>query len=206
MLQRIGAASIEQLFDSIPEALRLQDHLNVPAALSEIDLLRKFEQTAARNQAANRVSFLGGGAYSHYIPTVVDHLISRSEFFTAYTPYQPEISQGTLQAIFEFQTLICQLTSLDVSNASLYDGASALAEGILLAYRTNRRRRVLATETVHPEYLQVSATLTSHLGLEIHRVPARPDGSTDLARVSESLDGNTAALVVQQPNFWGWLE
>src|SRR5712692_93681 len=94
MLQQIGAASIEQLFDSIPEVLRLQDHLNVPAALSEIDLLRKFEQTAARNQAANRVSFLGGGAYSHYIPTVVDHLISRSEFFTAYTPYQPEISQG----------------------------------------------------------------------------------------------------------------
>ena len=119
MLQQIGAASIEQLFDSIPEALRLQNHLNVPAALSEIDLLRKFEQTAARNQAANRVSFLGGGAYSHYIPTVVDHLISRSEFFTAYTPYQPEISQGTLQAIFEFQTLVCQLTGMDLANASM---------------------------------------------------------------------------------------
>ena len=122
MLRQIGATSIEQLFDSIPAPLRLQKHLEVPAALSEIELLRKFDQLANRNQAASRTSFLGAGAYSHYIPTVVDHLISRSEFFTAYTPYQPEISQGTLQAIFEFQTLVCQLTGMDIANASMYDG------------------------------------------------------------------------------------
>src|ERR1700752_3780297 len=107
MLKQIGVASIENLFDSIPSAFRLQDHLNIPAAMSELELLRRFEEWGAQNQASQRISFLGGGAYSHYIPTVVDHLISRSEFFTAYTPYQPEISQGTLQAIFEFQTLVC---------------------------------------------------------------------------------------------------
>ena len=133
MLRQIGATSIEQLFDSIPAPLRLQKHLEVPAALSEIELLRKFDQLANRNQAASRTSFLGAGAYSHYIPTVVDHLISRSEFFTAYTPYQPEISQGTLQAIFEFQTLVCQLTGMDIANASMYDGSTAMAEAVLMA-------------------------------------------------------------------------
>src|SRR5881398_82906 len=170
MLQQIGAASIEQLFDSIPEALRLQDHLQVPAALSEIDLLRKFEQTAARNQAANRVSFLGGGAYSHYIPTVVDHLISRSEFFTAYTPYQPEISQGTLQAIFEFQTLVCQLTGMDLANASMYDGSTAMAEAVLMAERVTRRSRVLVSDAVHPEYMRVAETYVAHAGIELLRL------------------------------------
>ena len=119
MLQQIGVASIENLFDSIPENLRLREHLNVPAAMSELELLSRFDELAARNQAAGRISFLGGGAYSHYIPTIVDHLISRSEFFTAYTPYQPEISQGTLQAIFEFQTLVCQLTGMDIANADV---------------------------------------------------------------------------------------
>ena len=119
MLRQIGAASIESLFDSIPEDLRLQRDLEVPAALSELELLAKFERTAVRNPAANRISFLGGGAYAHYVPTIVDHLISRSEFFTAYTPYQPEISQGTLQAIFEFQTLVCELTGMDIANASM---------------------------------------------------------------------------------------
>ena len=121
MLRQIGAGAIEDLFDSIPRDLRLRQSLNVPAALSEIELLKKFDDTATRNPAAGRISFLGGGAYSHYIPTVVDHLISRSEFFTAYTPYQPEISQGTLQAICEFQTLVCQLTGMDIANASMYD-------------------------------------------------------------------------------------
>src|SRR5262245_3803893 len=112
MLRQIGVASIENLFDSVPAELRLRDHLKVPAALPEIELLKRFEDLGARNPAARRISFLGGGAYSHYIPTIVDHLISRSEFFTAYTPYQPEISQGTLQSIFEFQTLVCQLTGM----------------------------------------------------------------------------------------------
>jgi len=207
LLLTLGLDDPGRLFDSIPAIYRLKRPLDLPPPVAEADLMSHLRSLSRRNLDPHESAiFLGAGAYRHFIPSVVDHLISRSEFYSSYTPYQPEISQGTLQAIFEFQTLICQLTSLDVSNASLYDGASALAEGILLAHRTNRRCRVLATETVHPEYLQVSATLTSHLGLEIHKVPARPDGTTDLARVSGSLDGNTAALVVQQPNFWGWLE
>src|SRR2546423_15716830 len=142
MLQQIGVASIESLFDSIQKELLLRDHLNVPQSLSEIELLNRFEQLGASNQAARRISFLGGGAYSHYIPTVVDHLISRSEFFTAYTPYQPEISQGTLQSIFEFQTLVCQLTGMDIANASMYDGSTAMAEAVLMAERVTKRSEV----------------------------------------------------------------
>ena len=138
MLEQIGVATIENLFESIPEQLRLRRPLNVPSAMSELDLLNRFEALGARNQAAQRISFLGGGAYSHYIPTIVDHLISRSEFFTAYTPYQPEISQGTLQAIFEFQTLVCQLTGMDMANASMYDGSTAMAEAVLMAERVTR--------------------------------------------------------------------
>ncbi len=139
MLEAIGLQSAEQLFDSIPHELRLQRALNTPAALSEIELLDKFERLGQRNPAAQRISFLGGGAYSHYIPTIVDHILSRSEFFTAYTPYQPEISQGTLQIIFEFQTLVCQLTGMDLANASMYDGSTALAEAVLMAERVTRR-------------------------------------------------------------------
>src|SRR5436309_7515571 len=206
MLQQIGAASIEQLFDSIPEALRLQDHLQVPAALSEIDLLRKFEQTAARNQAANRVSFLGGGAYSHYIPTVVDHLISRSEFFTAYTPYQPEISQGTLQSIFEFQTLICQLTGMEIANASMYDGSTALAEAVLMAERVTKRSKMIASSAIHPQYLEVAQTYVQHAGIELQ--PAPFDFVTGQTPISafDSMEAQTAAVVVQSPNFFGCLE
>src|SRR5258706_12413032 len=197
MLQQIGADSIEQLFDSIPEVLRLQDHLQVPAALSEIDLLRKFEQTAARNQAANRVSFLGGGAYSHYIPTVVDHLISRSEFFTAYTPYQPEISQGTLQAIFEFQTLVCQLTGMDLANASMYDGSTAMAEAVLMAERVTRRSKVIASAAIHPQYLEVAQTYAQHAGIEFVHAPF--DSGTGQTLVESTYD-HTAAIVGQTPN------
>jgi glycine dehydrogenase subunit 1 len=206
MLQQIGAASIEQLFDSIPEKLRLQDRLKVPAALSEIELLRKFEQTALRNPAANRVSFLGGGAYSHYIPTIVDHLISRSEFFTAYTPYQPEISQGTLQAIFEFQTLVCQLTGMDVANASMYDGSTAMAEAILMAERVTKRSKVIASAAIHPQYLEVAHTYVQHAGIELQ--PAAFDATRGQTPVSafDSIDDRTAAIVVQSPNFFGCIE
>jgi len=145
MLQQIGVASIEKLFESIPETLRLREHLKVPAAMSELELLKRFEDIGARNQAAQRISFLGGGVYSHYTPTIVDHLISRSEFFTAYTPYQPEISQGTLQAIFEFQTLVCQLTGMDIANASMYDGSTAMAEAVLMAERVTKRSKVIVS-------------------------------------------------------------
>ena len=158
MLEAIGLKSAEQLFDSIPHELRLQRALNTPAALSEIELLDKFERLGQRNPAAQRISFLGGGAYSHYIPTIVDHIISRSEFFTAYTPYQPEISQGTLQTIFEFQTLVCQLTGMEVANASMYDGSTALAEAVLMAERVTRRSKVISSAAVHPQYLEVVNT------------------------------------------------
>src|ERR1700730_6401977 len=171
MLRQLGAASIDNLFDSIPETLRLRDHLSVPAALSEIELLKKFDEMGVLNQAAGRVSFLGGGAYLHYIPTVVDHLISRSEFFTAYTPYQPEISQGTLQAIFEFQTLVCQLTGMEVANASMYDGSTALAEAVLMAERITKRSKLIASTAVHPQYLEVAHTYVQHAGIELQHAP-----------------------------------
>ena len=149
MLEQIGEASIENLFDSIPKELRLSDHLNVPAAMSELELLKRFDEMGARNEAARRISFLGGGAYSHYVPTIVDHLISRSEFFTAYTPYQPEISQGTLQAIFEFQTLVCQLTGMDIANASMYDGSTGAAEAAFIFLL--RRRTIRPFVAAHNE-------------------------------------------------------
>jgi glycine dehydrogenase subunit 1 len=206
MLQQIGAASIEQLFDSIPADLRLRDHLDVPAACSEIELLKKFDELAARNQAAGRVSFLGGGAYSHYIPTVVDHLISRSEFFTAYTPYQPEISQGTLQAIFEFQTLVCQLTGMEVANASMYDGSTGLAEAVLMAERVTKRSKVIASAAVHPQYLEVAHSYVQHAGIELQH--ARFDSETGQTPLSsfDSIDDRTAGIVVQSPNFFGGIE
>src|ERR1044072_4620271 len=167
MLEAIGLGSGDQLFDSIPQNLRLQRPLNTPAALSEIELLDRFEQMAARNPAARRISFMGGGAYSHYIPTIVDHILSRSEFFTAYTPYQPEISQGTLQTIFEFQTLVCQLTGMEFANASMSDGSTALAEAVLMAERVTRRSKVIASSAAHPEYLEVVRAYVQHAGIHL---------------------------------------
>src|SRR5712675_202487 len=206
MLKQLGAASIENLFDSIPADLRLRHHLKVPAAMSEIELLKAFEAMGARNQAAGRVSFLGGGAYSHYIPTIVDHLISRSEFFTAYTPYQPEISQGTLQSIFEFQTLVCQLTGMEIANASMYDGSTALAEAVLMAERVTRRTKVIAAGSIHPEYLEVVHTYVQHAGIDLeHAEFEAKSGQTSAASLS-GLDDKTAALIVQSPNFFGGSE
>ncbi|HEY6046870.1 MAG TPA: aminomethyl-transferring glycine dehydrogenase subunit GcvPA [Pyrinomonadaceae bacterium] len=206
MLRQLGAGAIEDLFDSIPRDLRLRQSLNVPAALSEIELLKKFDATATRNPAAGRISFLGGGAYSHYIPTVVDHLISRSEFFTAYTPYQPEISQGTLQAIFEFQTLVCQLTGMDIANASMYDGSTAMAEAVLMAERVTRRSKVVASSAIHPEYLAVAHTYVQHAGIELEH--AAFDATTGQTPTSafDAIDDKTAAIVVQSPNFFGCIE
>ena len=206
MLRQIGVASIEQLFDSIPVDLRLRDHLNVPAALSEIELLNKFDEMATRNQAARRLSFLGGGAYSHYIPTIVDHLISRSEFFTAYTPYQPEISQGTLQSIFEFQTLVCQLTGMDIANASMYDGSTALAEAVLMAERVTKRSKVIVSSAVHPQYLEVAHTYVQHAGIELQQALYCTELGTTLPDSLSALDEHTAAVVVQSPNFFGCIE
>ena len=206
MLEAIGLQSAEQLFDSIPHDLRLQRALNTPAALSEIELLDKFERLGQRNPAAQRTSFLGAGAYSHYIPTIVDHIISRSEFFTAYTPYQPEISQGTLQTIFEFQTLVCQLTGMEVANASMYDGSTALAEAVLMAERVTRRSKVISSAAVHPQYLEVVNTYVQHAGIDLEL--ATIDEKTGLtgAALAAAVDDQTAALVVQSPNFFGCIE
>jgi glycine dehydrogenase subunit 1 len=206
MLEQIGVSSIENLFDSIPADLRLHRTLNVPAALSELELLKKFEVTATRNPAASRISFLGAGAYSHYTPTIVDSLISRSEFFTAYTPYQPEISQGTLQAIFEFQTLVCQLTGMDIANASMYDGSTAMAEAVLMAERVTRRSKVIASSAIHPEYLDVAHTYVQHAGIELQHGACSSETGTTSADSLAGLDDKTAAVVVQSPNFFGGIE
>jgi glycine dehydrogenase subunit 1 len=206
MLEAIGLKSAEQLFDSIPHELRLQRALNTPAALSEIELLDKFERLGRSNPAAQRISFLGGGAYSHYIPTIVDHIISRSEFFTAYTPYQPEISQGTLQTIFEFQTLVCQLTGMDLANASMYDGSTALAEAVLMAERVTRRSKVISSAAVHPQYLEVVKTYVQHAGIDLELADFDEKTGLTGASLAEAVDDQTAALVVQSPNFFGCIE
>jgi len=206
MLAAIGLGSAEELFDSIPENLRLRGPLNTPDALSEIELLSRFEQMGARNSGARRTSFLGGGAYSHYIPTIVDHIISRSEFFTAYTPYQPEISQGTLQTIFEFQTLVCQLTGMEVANASMYDGSTALAEAVLMSERLTKRSKVVASTSVHPEYLEVVKTYVQHAGIDLELVEFDNETGQAGAALAAAIDSQTAAVVVQSPNFFGCIE
>jgi glycine dehydrogenase subunit 1 len=205
MLHQVGLNSTAELFDSIPKDLRLARKLNTTAALSEIELLAGFEKLATRNPGAQRTNFLGAGAYQHYIPTIVDHIISRSEFFTAYTPYQPEISQGTLQAIFEFQTLVCQLTGMEVANASMYDGSTALAEAVLMAERVTKRSKVVACGAIHPEYLEVITTYVQHAGIELLHAPI--DSETGQALdPTDLLNDKTAALVVQSPNFFGCIE
>jgi len=208
MLRRVGLNSAAQLFDSIPKELRLSRDLETPAALSEIELLAGFERLASRNHGAarERSSFLGAGAYQHYIPTVVDHIVSRSEFFTAYTPYQPEISQGTLQVIFEFQTLVCQLTGMDVANASMYDGSTAMAEAVLMAERVTRRSKVIACGAVHPEYLEVVNTYVQHAGIELVHADFDPGTGQVSSSLADLLDDKTAAIVVQSPNFFGCIE
>jgi glycine dehydrogenase subunit 1 len=206
MLRQIGISSPEELFHSIPEALRLRGPLRTPAALSELELLAGFEEMAQRNPAARRASFLGAGAYAHYSPTIVDHIISRSEFFTAYTPYQPEISQGTLQVIFEFQTLVCQLTGMDVANASMYDGSTALAEAVLMAERVTRRSKVIAAGAVHPEYLEVVKTYVQHAGIDLEHAAFDSLSGQVAAENVGGLDDQTAAVIVQSPNFFGCVE
>ena len=206
MLKLVGLNSAEELFRSIPQDVQLNRALNVTEPLSEMELLAGMETLANKNAAAKRPSFLGAGAYSHYSPTVVDHLIQRSEFFTSYTPYQPEISQGTLQYIFEFQTLVCQLTGMEVANASMYDGSTALAEAVLMAQRVTRKEKVLIAETVHPEYLEVTKTYTQHGDLKIETLRLDKESGRILSDDLSKLDDKTAALVIQSPNFFGCIE
>jgi glycine dehydrogenase subunit 1 len=207
MLEQIGVASIEQLFESIPASLRLRRPLSVPPALTEIELTQHLQELAGRNRAADRcVCFLGGGSYDHFIPAVVDTVAGRSEYYTAYTPYQAEASQGSLQAFFEFQTLICQLTGLDVANTSLYDGASAVAEAVFMALSiTQRHGQVIVAESVNPQYRQTLATYLAQLDARAITLPT-PDGYLDPSECKRHLDDRTACVVVQHPNFFGCLE
>ena len=199
MLAACGLASVDDLFAGIPAAVRLSRDPDLPPRLSEMELVRHLETLAAKNAAVT--CFLGGGCYDHFVPAVVDAVTGRSEFYTAYTPYQPEISQGTLTAIYEFQTMIAELTGLDVANASMYDGASALAEAAVMAVRKTGRPRVAVARCVHPEYRQVLATYLTPRGVELEELPFR-NGVT----VVDALTPRTAALIVQQPNFFGCLE
>ena len=204
MLESIGLSSAEDLFRSIPENVRLGRDLDITEPLAESEVIAAMEAMAEKNTAARMSSFLGAGVYSHFSPTIVDHLIQRSEFFTSYTPYQPEISQGTLQYIFEFQTLICQLTGMQVANASMYDGSTAMAEAYVMAQRVTRRDRIVVAKSVHPEYREVARTYTQHGDAEI--VEAEFDEETGRLTDTSLLDDKTAALVVQSPNFFGCVE
>jgi len=204
MLASIGLDSAEELFRSIPNDVQLNRPLKITDPLSEPEVIAALEAMAAKNTAATKPSFLGAGVYSHYSPTIVDHLIQRSEFFTSYTPYQPEISQGTLQYIFEFQTLICQLTGMEVANASMYDGSTAMAEAYLMAQRVTRRNKIVVAESVHPEYREVARTYTQHGDADI--VTVGFDQTSGRLNDVSALDENTAALVVQSPNFFGCIE
>ncbi len=201
MLEAIGVHRFEDLLE-IPESLRLNRPLALPPRLSEVDLKREMEELAAENNIPN-LSFIGGGAYDHFIPSVVGHMISRSEFYTSYTPYQAEMSQGLLQSIYEFQTMICEIAGMEVANASLYDGASALSEAALMARRITRREKILVSRAVHPYARQVLKTYLR--GASIVEIDLE-DGATDLNQVDRMVDERTAALLLQQPNFFGSLE
>ena len=203
MLADIGLERIEDLFDQIPEQLKLKEAVGVGDPISEPELLEFFRRLASENRIDYQ-SFLGAGAYSHFIPVIIDSLISRAEFFTAYTPYQPELSQGTLQYTFEFQTMICQLTGMEVANSSLYDGSTAVAEAVLMANRVTRRNRFIIADTVHPQYREVVSAYTRNLGLTIDVVDHKEAGTLDPA--SLGIDKETAAIVVQSPNFFGCVE
>ena len=207
MLTTIGVAATDALFSGIPADCRLTRPIDLPPGLAETDILKELRLLAAKNtHVSDWTSFLGGGAYNHFIPAVVDHLVSRSEFYTAYTPYQPEISQGTLQGIFEFQTMICQLTGMDMANASMYDGASACAEAVLLAVRAAKKRsRVLISAALHPHYRQTIATYCRYLDIELITIETT-NGVTAPEQVEPLLDERVAALVVGYPNYFGCIE
>lgn len=206
MLEIVGLKSADELFRSIPSDVQLNRALKVTTPLAEPEVIAVMENLAAKNSAATKTSFLGAGVYSHFSPTVVDYLIQRSEFFTSYTPYQPEVTQGTLQYIFEFQTLVCQLTGMEVANASMYDGSTSMAEAFLMAQRVTRRDKVVIAETVHPEYLEVAKTYTQHGDLTMETVHFDKESGRVLAEDLGKLDDKTAALVVQSPNFFGCVE
>ncbi|MDD5087394.1 MAG: aminomethyl-transferring glycine dehydrogenase subunit GcvPA [bacterium] len=206
MMREIGVSSVEDLLKPIPKSLRLSRRLNLPNGLSEQDVVAAMTAMARKNlDSVSCTSFLGAGSYDHYVPTAISDLAGRSEFLTAYTPYQPEVSQGTLQVIYEFQSMICELFRMDAANASLYDGGTALAEAVLLAQGYTRRSRIICLDNVHPHYRSVAVTLGSPLGIRMDGSP-HSAGHISATALENALDANTAAVVFQYPNFFGIIE
>jgi glycine dehydrogenase subunit 1 len=207
MLARIGVSSFKELIDQIvPEVLQHHGEISIPEAVSESEVRRILGELAGKNlNTDEHLSFLGAGVYDHYIPAIVDSLISRSEFYTAYTPYQAEVSQGTLQSIFEYQSVICELTGLEVSNASMYDGGSALAEACHMANTIKGKSKVILSDLIHPNYQKITRTYTHECGVKIVQCPSK-DGVTNITVLKDLVDEDTSCVCVQQPNFYGFLE
>lgn len=206
MLEAIGANSMEELFKDIPKGLQLGRDLNIEGPYSEMEIVRHMKDLSGKNKSTDDlVCFLGAGAYDHYIPSVVKHLAGRSEFYTAYTPYQPEISQGTLQAIFEYQTMICNLTGMDVANASIYDGATACAEAAIMAADNTRRKSIVVSSTVHPEVRNVLKVYMRFRNIEVVEVDMQ-GGVTDIDKLKSVVGKDTAGVIIQNPNFFGIIE
>lgn len=206
MLKSIGLNSLDQLFDDIPKDMQLGRELDLPKAMSELEVKRYLSEMAKKNCSLSELTcFLGAGAYDHYIPSVINHIISRSEFYTSYTPYQPEISQGTLQYLFEFQTLLCELTGMDVANASLYDGGTAAVEAALMAAAHSRKGEIIISKTVRPETIQILKTYAPLQNLTVVEVDMK-DGITDLEALDKLVSDDTAAVITQSPNFFGIIE
>jgi glycine dehydrogenase subunit 1 len=206
MLKAVGAGSIDDLLKQVPSAFRLTEALNVPPALDELSLRRHLSELAGRdNPTDEKVCFIGAGVYDHFIPTVVDFLAMKGEFLTAYTPYQAEASQGSLQAFFEFQTMVCQLTGMEVANASLYEGATAMAEAALMALNVTGKREIIVSEGVHPHYRQVLKTYLSDLPANYTEIPLK-NGVVDTQQLESQLEVDTAAIICQSPNFLGHIE
>ncbi|MGD6967004.1 aminomethyl-transferring glycine dehydrogenase subunit GcvPA [Rossellomorea vietnamensis] len=206
MLDTIGVSSVDELFEDIPEKVRFKGEYNIKKAEPETTLMKELSRMASKNaDLRSHTSFIGAGVYDHYMPVIVDHVLSRSEFYTAYTPYQPEISQGELQAIFEFQTMICELTGMDVANSSMYDGGTALAEAAMLSAGQTKRKKVLVSSTVHPESRDVLRAYAKGQYIEVVEIPHK-DGVTDTAALEEMMSDEIAAVIVQYPNFFGRIE
>src|SRR5580698_1960605 len=205
MLAEIGVASIDALFETIPAEYQLTRDLKIPRQHSESEIIDRF-RTFAQSNATGYASFLGAGVYRHYKPVIIDSLVLRGEFLTSYTPYQPEISQGTLQAMFEFQTMICELTGMEIANASMYDGSTGAAEAIMMAVRVTGRDNAVIARTVHPEYREVIATYAQHQEIPTVEVGYGTNGRVDMAALDAAITNETACVLIQSPNFFGTIE
>ncbi|MGI6423676.1 MAG: aminomethyl-transferring glycine dehydrogenase subunit GcvPA [Tepidanaerobacteraceae bacterium] len=206
MLKSLGLTDIKSLYEDIPDTVKLAGEMDIPQPQSEVELRRELQNISKKNKASDYVNFIGGGAYDHYVPAVVNAVVSRSEFYTSYTPYQAERSQGTLAAIFEYQSMISNLTGMDVVNASIYDGASSLGEAILMACNIKKKNKVVLSGAIHPEYITTAQTYSFGADIDAVVTPYTPGFETDWENINNLTDDNTAALVVSMPNFFGVLE